>query len=997
MGSGTSATLTARRIGLKARMVMVALQPNTAITQNFVLEADPFMLEAVVVTGQGMREERAKLAVTINSVSSEEIADSKEHNLVSALAGKAPNVEVTSSTGDPGGGTYFRIRGSKSISGGTQPLVIVDGVEVTNASNTLENPIWGTSYANRLIDISPDDVESIEILKGASAAGMYGSRATNGVVLITTKSGRRNTTQVTLRTSLAFENVNRLPKLQTRFSRGLANPDDPTENWAPSSSVSWGPEIPPGTWAYDHAGEVFDTGLRTDNSLSLSGGSDRTTYFLSAGFLYQDGTIKGRSEYNRLTARLKGAHDFFDNLNVEGNFGITTSRGEAVQQGSAVSGLLLGAFRTPPEFDNCPEDRDPCYLDPDTGFHFSYLNPNPTSARGSRGFDNPHWVANEVFGWAEVDRYMGNLQIDWDPASWLEVRYLAGLDFANDQRLMLYPEGSSDFPDGFLIRAEMVNKVFDQTILAAVQQTSSPNFGASATVGMNLNQGEYRELWVGGANLISGATQLDFSVDFFPGETERTVRTQGFFVDVGLDLWGQLFLKGGLRYDGSNTFGGDIDSVTGRQETSWFWYPKASVAWDISRHLPFLDFGKLRAAYGQAGVQPPLYSNIFGFNPYTFQGLEAATPQNTRANTHIEPERTAEWEAGGDLAFLNDRVNLGLTYYHQKTTDAILALGLPPSTGFGAVRANGASWRNWGWEATLDLLLAQSRGFSWRVGAQWATNKSNVDTLLGFAEVYLNGFTGTRSSVVEGHPFPILFGFDYVRFGRGLTVQTGSELVNIDSAYTGWSPGDLYICAAPDAGCAEDGFPLSDTQQRVVGDPNPDWTGSLRTTFTLFNKLRLSALLDVKHGGQMWNGTKGALFSYGTHKETERFHGAGVDTVFSGAGPGVGTEVTLNWSTWFVSGIGGGFTGPSTQFIEDAGYTKLRDVSLSYTWEADWLSSIGFNALDITVSARNLVTWTDYTGLDPESNLTGQTTGRGLEYFNHPQTRTLAFALTFRR
>jgi TonB-linked SusC/RagA family outer membrane protein len=994
MRSGMSATLTARRIGLKARMVTIVLQPNATITQNFVLEADPFLLEAVVVTGQGMRMERAKLAVTINSVSSEEIADSKEHNLVSALAGKAPNVEVTSSTGDPGGGAYIRIRGSKSIEGGTQPLVIVDGVEITNASNRIESGLWGTANANRLIDINPDDIESIEVLKGAAAAGMYGSRASNGVVLITTKSGNRNSTQVTLRTSLAFDQVNRLPKLQTRYSRGRADPNDPSVNLNPNAAQSWGPEIPPGTWAYDHAGEMFDTGLRTDNTLSLSGGSDRTTYFLSVGYLYQDGTIRGNSDYGRFTGRLKGAHDFADNLNIQANFAITTSDGDLVQQGSAVSGMLLAAFRTPPDFDNCPVEWNPCYLLPENGLHFSYLNPNPTELAESRGFDNPHWVANELLGTARVDRYIGNVQVDWDPFSWLEVRYLAGLDFANQDWIELFPKSSSDFPDGGMTRAELVNRVFDQTILTAFSGAWSPDFAASFTAGMNLNQSQFRRYQVWGINLIYGAAQLDFAVDQFPNEYEGTVRTQGYFVDVGLDLWAQLFLKGGLRYDGSNTFGSDLDSVTGKRESNWFWYPKASIAWDFSRHFPLFDFGKLRLAYGRAGVQPPLYSNIHGFDSWTYQGLEAAVPTPEQGNRRVKPEQTIEWEAGADLALLDDRLNLGLTYYHQKTEDAILGISLDPSTGFRSVMNNGASWRNWGWEATLDLAVAQSRGFTWRITAQWATNESMVDSLLGQESELLSGFFGTSSSVVQGHPFPVFFGYDFMRFGRDLTVGT----VNIDSTYAGWSPGDLYVCAPPDPGCSGAGFPLGDTQRRVIGDNNPDWTGSLRTTFTLFERLRLSALVDVRHGGAIWNGTKGALFNYGTHKETEPMHGAGVDTVFqtcATCGPGAGETVTLDYD--WATGLGGGFTGASVQFVEDGGYVKLRDVSLSYTWEASWLNNIGFNTLDITVSGRNLVTWTDYTGLDPESNLTGQSTGRGLEYFNHPQTRTLALTLALRR
>jgi TonB-dependent SusC/RagA subfamily outer membrane receptor len=392
MAGQTSAQLTARRIGLRAQTVTVALVAGGALTQNFTLAADPFLLEAVVVTGQGLRESRAKLATTISSIRAEDISASKsETNLVAAMAGKAPNVEITSSTGDPGGGAYIRIRGSKSISGGTQPLIVVDGVMVTNESYSVEGSgsvevgqgsLWGVATQNRLADINPDDIESIEILKGAAAAGLYGSRATNGVVMITTKSGQRNSTQVTLRSSLGFDQVNRLPNLQTGWSQGLVDPagdpSDPNNNISPTSSVSWGPSLAAGTPIHDHANELFGTGVRSDNSLSLAGGTDRTTYFLSLGYLYHDGAIEGNSKYKRFTTRLKGAHDFLDNLNIEGNFAYTTSDGDMIQQGSNISGLLLGGLRTPPEFNNLP------YIDSATGLHRSYRYPNPTElVRGS--------------------------------------------------------------------------------------------------------------------------------------------------------------------------------------------------------------------------------------------------------------------------------------------------------------------------------------------------------------------------------------------------------------------------------------------------------------------------------------------------------------------------------------------------------------------------------------------------------------------------------------
>jgi TonB-linked SusC/RagA family outer membrane protein len=1004
---GTTAQLTARRIGLRAQTVTVALASGLSLTQDFVLESDPFLLEEVVVTGQGLREQRAKLGATINSIRAEEIRESEETNLVAALAGKAPNVEVTSSTGDPGGGVYFRIRGAKTIFGGTEPLIVVDGVVVTNASNTIEASIWGTGYANRLIDLNPDDVESIEILKGAAASGLYGSRATNGVVIITTKSGRRNSTQVTLKASLGFEEVTRLPALQSRWARGVADPagdpTDPANNLSPTASVSWGPMLSPDSPVFDHANEMFGTGVRSDNSLTLSGGSDRTTYFLSLGYLYHDGTIDGNANYKRLTARLKGAHDILPNLNVAGNFAFTTSDGDLVQQGSNLSGMLLGAFRTPPEFNNLP------YLDPVTGLHRSYRNPDPTELAETRGYDNPHWVANEIPTTANVDRYTWNLQLDWDPWSWFEVRYLVGLDFANDQRRSLFPKSTSDFPDGFandqrrslfpkstsdfpdgrLIRAELVNRVFDHTLLGAFTHAFSEDFAASLTLGQNLNQTSFRRFQVDAYDLIHGAEQLDFAVDRDPLEFEETVQTEGYFADLALDLWGQLFVKTGVRYDGSNTFGGDIDPLTGRQEPSRFWYPKVSVAWDFGRYLGLLDFGKLRAAYGQAGRQPPAFSNILGYEPVgTYFNYSLIASPEQSPNTAIAPERTAETEAGLDLALLGNRLNLGVTYYRQQTTNAIVGRALDPATGFLNILDNAAEWHSWGWEISLDLLAFQSRDFDWRIKTHWGTNRSVVDSVLGSEELAIVGFSSFRSAVVPGYQLPVLFGRDFYRFGRGATVGG----VNIDSAFSGWQEGDLYIDAT--------GFPVEDPDRRVIGDPNPDWTGSLRSTFTFFNKLRLSGLLDVKHGGDMLNGTKGALYYFGTHADTDPFHGSGVDSVFATCttcGPGAGTEVTLNWQTWFVFGDGNSFTGPSSQFVEDAGFVKLRDLSLSYTWDADWLHRIGFNTLDITLSGRNLVTWTSYTGIDPESNLTGQTLGRGLEYFNHPQARTFVFTLTFNR
>lgn len=1033
----TSVTLTARRIGFRAQRVEIQPRPGGEITQNFQLAADPFLLDEVVVTGQGLSETRQKLAATVASIDAEDIQRSQERDVVAAMAGKAPNVEIAKTSGEPGAGVYIRVRGARSISGGTQPLFVVDGQPIDNSSIGVEADVAGTQVQNRAADINPADIESIEILKGAAASAIYGSRAANGVVMITTKSGQRGATRMTVTSSYTWDKVTEMQPLQTGWGQGFdgapfGQPGVNLSNLTGAgvlTGASWGPPLAAGTPVFDHAGELFRTGHQFDNTLTLSGGTDRTTYYMSVGYLDHQGVFLDNSAYRRITTRLKGSHDFSSTLNVGGNFAYTTSNGDLIQQGSNISGILLGALRTPPEFNNCsPRSAalydGKCYLDTLNGLHYSYRRPRPTSLTQARGYDNPFWVMYEHKNTTDVDRTFGNISIDYDPFPWLNVNYLLGADFANDQRLTVLPKSSSNNPLGSMIRAELVTKNWDHTLLATVQRQESDNFSWSLGAGQNLNQQEYRRYQVNGQNLIFGTDQLDFSIDRIPDEYYQRVRTDGYFVQGSVDLAQQIYLTGAVRYDGSNTFGGDIDTVTNKTESSRFFYPKASAVWEFSKAVPgLMHFGKLRMAWGVAGRQPPVYSNVSAFTTGTFTdgwvspfglqsiygGLEGVLSQATLGNSKIKPEKTTEWEGGTDIQLLGGNVALGVTYYRAKTEDAILDLPIAPSTGYLQKSANGAVIRNWGWEATLDLLPVNARNFSWRIAAQWAKNNSMVDTLLGADNVFLAGFDVPYAAAVQGEPFGVLYGDDFIRFGRGIIADCdldGDPDCDIDALYPNAAPGDLFI--------GPDGFPQYDPEFRVIGNTNPDWTGSVRNTFTIANKVRISGLVDVRKGGDIWNGTKGALFFFGTHKSTEVMHGAGADHVFGCGdwakgevstcasptgveGPGKGTAVTLNWATWTQGGLGSGFTGPSQPFVEDGGFVKLRDVSLAFTLDGAWLERWGFNQLDVTLSGRNLKTWTDYTGIDPESNLTGQSTGRGLEYFNHPQTRSFVVTFTLHR
>lgn len=1019
--AGQEVTLAVSSIGYQSATRAITLQPGGTVTQDFELVIDVLKLEGIVATGQGTTRSRTQLGSAVSSVTAEEILLSREPNVVAALAGKAPGVHVTSSSGEPGAGAYIQIRGAASIVGGTQPLFVVDGTPINNSSVNIgttdqisssnlnsQNQTQGVAVPNRAMDINPSDIESIDILKGAAAVAIYGSRAANGVVLIKTKSGVPGSNRMSLSTTYTWDEVTQTQPLQRQYGQGF----DLTavgETGVDPGVVSWGARLPEGTPTYDHAREMYQTGNRAETNLVLSGGDERTTYYLSAGYMGNEGVIVGEnSSYTRTTVRLKAGHRLAQDLRISGNFAYTDSDGAFVQKGSNISGIQLGALRTPPEFNNLP------YLDPETGLHRSYRLPSPTSATQGRGYDNPFWVANELLNTAQVGRTFGNMSLDYTPFSWLTLQYLLGADYSSDERLSLFPKSSSDFPQGRLIRGNIVQFILDQSVTGTLTRQLGEDVSGSLTVGLNLNQQEFRSNLTEGKNLILGTDATDFAVDKVGDEYKYRVRTDGYFATSQVDLFDQVYLTGTLRVDGSSTFGGDDKR---------FAYPGVSAAWEFTRSPMFLNqgmlsFGKLRASWGRAGRQPPVFSNVSAFTTGTFTdgwltpnglesiygGREGVFSETSLGNETIEPERQTEFEAGIDLAFLDRRVGFSLTYYNRKTEDAIIELPLPPSTGYFEQFRNAAEFENDGWEVTLDMNPVRTDNFAWSVATQWAKSNSCVTNLAGAENVFLNGFSG--GSAVElvapdaetGECYSatgVQFGSDFIRFGRGIAVDG----VDIDQAFTGWNRGDLYV--------GDDGFPVLDPQFRVVGDPSPDWTASVRSTFTLFNNLRVSGLIDVKKGGDMWNGTKGAIVYFGTHEGTLEWRGEGKDTVFPGHGPGAGETVKLNWNTWGTD-KGNSFTGPMSISMEEAGFVKLRDISVSYTFTTgrgvlasgsmnSFFDRLGISSVDVAVSGRNLKTWTDYTGLDPETNLTNQSVGQGIDYFNNPQTRSWVISFTVNR
>jgi TonB-linked SusC/RagA family outer membrane protein len=1073
---GQTVTLSARLIGYRPRTAQVVLRPG-AITQDFTLSANPLQLGEVVITGAGTATTREKLGSVINSVDSTIITRANEYNVVTALAGKAPNVEVRTQSGEPGSSSSIRIRGAKSIQGTGQPLFVVDGMPMDNSTNSTEfiaglvSGTSGTVSSNRASDINPQDIESIEILKGAAAAAIYGARAAEGVVLITTKSGRAGPTQYSLRSNFSWDFVDHNVPLQRTFGHGTAGDITGSADacyligdagvGCNATGTSWGPRLteaeykaaisrrftgaaadvpqlcipnatgtgqecgvdgapsaalidrafaylyPNGIQTFDQFDVLFRTGHTIDNTLTASGGNDRTTFFISAGRTDQQGFFVGPNNfYDKTTARLKASHRLLEKLTIGGNAAYTDARGGFTQKGSNTSGVFLGGLRSPPNFDNR------VYIDSSTGLHRAYRfpRPGPADVKTSRTYDNPFFVLNEHENRQELSRIIGNTTIDYVPFEWLTVKHTFGVDYFADWRLEGLPYSSSGGQTGGLgevLRADIINYALDHNLTATATYQYNENFAGSLTLGQNLNSERFRAASVSGTGLIAPQPfALQNSINWFPLETRSLIHREGYFAQATADLYEQLYITAAIRNDGFSTFG-----ASERRH----WFPKVSAAWTFttlinpeSEGSGLLSFGKLRAAWGETGREPIVYQTITafqtGFNQsswsellnYTQQGVGGLVTGFRQGNTALRPERTSEYEIGFDVGLFDQRADLSVTYYDGTSTDVILSRPLPFSTGFRSILDNAAEIENQGVEVSLNLRPFTREDMAWDIGLNWSRNDNLVTDLAGaeYVERAFGTFTGNIATMSKGYPAGVFRGGDYARCGRGLTINS----INIDQTANhclGAPAGAVYLGA--------NGRPFNDPTERVIGDPNPDWMGSVRSSLTFLKRWQVSGLLDIREGGQTWNGTKGALYNFGTHKDTEvrnttvymreYLPRAKPNVGSSFAGPGLNVQTVLDQG-WFTS-LGNSFAGPDQQDFEDASFIKLRELSLSYTADQPWVRNrLGLSSVDVRIAGRNLKTWTDYTGVDPETNLAGaEVFASGVDYFNNPASRS--FILSF--
>jgi TonB-linked SusC/RagA family outer membrane protein len=1007
---------------------------------SIAMEPDAEALGEVIVNAIGLKRKKEDDLSSATLVPIEAVTRSGESGVLQGLAGKTSGVNITKSSGDPGAGAYIQIRGANSISGSDEPLIVLDGVLIDNRN--FESGVDGVTEQSRLNDIASEDIASIQIYKGAQAVAIYGTGAANGVIVIETKTGKSSGSSWSLdyKTGMYVDTVNREWDLQTKFGQGNNGAYDQ------SASTSYGDKISDRSGAADgviignqrfesrdgrvyypyadrvdgsvdknsqavyvksNRDAILGTGYSFENSLSLQKSTENGSTYISANSWKQNGVIRGGSDYYRRSFRFNNSTKFDEKLSGRISANYTKTTADQVQFGSNLNGLYLGYLRTPADFDNSAyigtayNAAGQPTLNAQRGYR-NFLGPIPT-------YNNPLWTAKEQSNTTSVDRFLITPELTYKFNDNMSVTARYNVDTYRDKREQFFPVNSATNQGsgaGFFDSNHIFSNSQYLTAFINSNHAISEDFTFNWVLGATYEERSLEQ--VGGTLSRFQVSDIDLNdlIDLSNGLPEDISirdsysysRQVGTYAVLDFEVFNQILIQASGRVDQSSTL-----------PDQNFYYPGLALGWKFTEAIgesDFLSFGKLRASYGEVAVAPLNYSLSTDFNigggvssswgdSLNGASLGGATSRaNQQGNPNLLVERVKEVEVGADLKFFNNRVSTGFTYYDRETEDVIIGRLVSPATGFTSLLSNAANITNKGIEADISATLVNSDNFKWTINANYSMNENLVtgpDTEEGDVIDTLNGFTGSAASVVDGSPFSVIYGSPLYR-----DLDSGELILN------------------------DFGFPQLDptgaTPDRVLGDPNPEWRAGLGTTIE-YKNFRLSAQFDAVQGNDVWNGTRGVLNHFGVSQETANevtVSAAEAITIVNYQGTAIqdlpnaqqnddgsytvrgnledfGAGTVLLDQAYYNGGTGSGFNGATEPYIEDASYVKLRELTLGYSFSNKAAKRIGMRSLDISISGRNLITWSDIEGFDPDNNLTGASKGRGLEYFTNPSTSSYSF------
>ena len=955
-------------------------------------------LSTVVVTAAGIKRSEKTIGYAISKVDPNTLLQKSEPDILKSLQGKVAGVDIRTSQGTPGAASRIQIRGNSSFYGDNQPLIIVDGVPYSNQSiGTTGSLTGGGAYGSGIADIDPNDIASMNILKGSSAGALYGSRASNGVIIITTKSGSvgrsRKGTEVNVKSSLSFENIANLPEYQNEYGTGsLGNAGNANGSWGkrfmPGDSIAAWPSIkaaypelfPTGKVAYraypDNVQDQFTTGVVTENSIGVNTGDEKTSFSLTASQLNHSGYVPN-NKYNRSNISAGGSSKLGIGVNVRGNFSYSRSKQEGGLFGENQIGSTSSQFGRTMFLGRSWDPNVP----------FQDKNGNSISWVGDQA-DNPKWAAKYNKQTSYDERVVAGVHADFNINKWARVDYNIGSNIFYLNRREITEVSSRNTP-GHLILDNYRSQELESTLLLSFTPKITEDLSFKGTVGTSYNQRTSTdELGTGGVKggvtgyIVRGLYTLN---NFL--ETERTIsdtysrrRLFGVFGEVTLGYKNWAFITATGR--------NDISSTLPANSRSYF-YPSISGSLVFSDALKLngkvLDFGKLRAGYAKVGRDAGPYNvdNVYVLGNAFLTQPTGSVSSSASGGKSLQPEFTKELELGTQLSFFNKTFELDFTWYDKKSTNLLAGITTPSSTGYNTFYTNFGGISNKGVEIEATLRPFKGKDFGWEIRGVFTHNKNIVTALApGLTHLALGGGTTDATTGFEvGKPWGFLYGTKDLR----------------DSA-----TGQLLIDP-------KTGTMIEDPTPQMIGNPNPDYKLGITNSFR-YKGFFLSVLFDMTKGGDLYTITVQSELGRGVTQDTrDRSAGWIIPGILGDAvtgkailvgGKTIPNQTRISTNDLYFSPSGGNTFALNTASewsVYDATVYRLRELSIGYELPKSLFKNTGISSATFSVTGRNL--WylapgfPKYTHFDPETSSFGASSIQGLEFSAAPTTKRFGLNL----
>lgn len=982
------------------------LRITSSDVYNVILIGESQGLSEVVVTANAIKREKRTLGYSAPTLGTSELTQGQNPSVINSLGGKVAGVNISSSSNTPGSSSRVVLRGGSSISGNNQALIVVDGVPIDNSSVIGgASSLASVDFGNRGNDINPDDVASVTVLKGPAAAALYGSRASNGALIITTKTGVKGAkAQITFSTANTFSSILKLPDLQNEYGQGYYDVpgtntsnttyvSDPKENWswgAPftGENQEWGQMIDgvrqtkPYSALKNNIRDFFDTGFATDNNLGFSGGGEKTTFYLGLNSLNSNGTFPGNKDtFNKYNVRFNGTAELGDKFTAGVSFNYSQINSNQVAGGQSSGSVFDNVLQTPRDI--------PLTQLKDLNNKYNGFGTNVAGTYGYYGAYsmNPYWVLDNYDNFDNVNRITGNFNIGYKPIKWLDIKERVGLDTYTDRRRELAPKysfvpadeaGNYDIDDNakisngsYTVSQFNVNEIVHDLMVTANHKFNE-DFEGSLMLGNNLRM-RNTTTSVNGTNASGGLVQEGWynlknsngPIDVITDNITNR-RLFGFYADLNLSYKNMLFLEATARNDWSSTL---------PKHNNSFFYPSVSASFLFSELLKkssgfdFLDYGKIRSSYAQVGNDTDPYQLLntitkgeilgnFGSTVFPFGNVAAFMAGSTLGNKNLKPEKTSSFEVGTELGFFKNRLSVDFSYYSNNSKNQILSIPVPISTGYRFAVTNAGEVQNKGIELSLrGMPIKTSYGLNIELYGTFTKNKSEVVELMnGVPQISVGGFSGMSIVAAVGKPYGEFYGVTEAKDAQGRTI--------VDS---------------------ETGMPLTTSEAQYLGSYNPQYQASLGTNIN-YKNLSLNVLFDTKHGGVFYSRTKDIMAFTGTSAETggERINTIFPNSVYLDAnGNSVpNTTIGYNKQDYYPNRSAGAN-------IVDATYVKLRTLSLAYTFNKAQLKNSKISSLSVGIFGNNLFIWTPDSNqyADPEVNSAGAGNAQGFDFTAQPSVR----------